>query len=147
MTKPPIFVVSGSRVTPTWKEFVGDVLDRYADIHGLPETLAHGNAHGIDALANAWAKKNGVTPLPFNADWDTHEKAAGPLRNSAMIAWASEQYDAGRCVLFIAFPGKKGTNDCLRKAKRAGLTIRHWTISSSGVFSEHGTPATRERAP
>ena len=54
----------------------------------------------------------------YVADWATHGKKAGPLRNQRMI-------DEGHPDLVIAFPGGKGTDDMTRRALAAGVaTIR-----------------------
>ena len=143
MTTPTIFVVTGSRDGGNWREFVDSVLDRYFDAFGMPDTLAHGDARGVDTLAKEWAERKGITPTPFPADWDTHGTAAGPIRNSEMVNWAVAQRDHQRKVVFIAFPGSKGTADCLRKAKRAGLMIREWRFKN-GEAIEVGTPPRKQ---
>lgn len=64
--------------------------------------MIHGNARGADTLAGNWAKKNKIekiTAVP--ADWNTHGKRAGYLRNIAMADLGPE------CC--IAFPGGRGT--------------------------------------
>ena len=53
----------------------------------------------------------------YRADWDTHGKAAGPLRNQAMIDDAD---------MLVAFPGhgaSRGTRDCILRAKFKGLPV------------------------
>lgn len=78
--------------------------------------LAHGCAPGADTLADQWAKANGVTIDPYPADWSKHGKAAGPIRNSKMLASVCPD-------LVIAFPGNRGTADMVGKAKSAGVPI------------------------
>jgi len=77
--------------------------------------LVHGGAPGADTLAGEWAKERGVWVQVFEADWDRHGKAAGPMRNQAML-------DAG-CGGVIAFPGGSGTADMCRRAERAGVKV------------------------
>ncbi len=48
------------------------------------------------------------------ADWRTHGRAAGPLRNQEMI----DEADA-----LAAFNGGRGTADCVRRAKAKGIPI------------------------
>lgn len=43
-----------------------------------------GEARGVDALGKAWALDHGIPVLSYPADWKTHGKAAGPIRNEAM---------------------------------------------------------------
>jgi hypothetical protein len=91
-----------------------------AAMRGLTfEVLIHGGATGADALAADWAKARGVKPLPFpisKADWDRYGKGAGPRRNEKMLR-------EGAPTLVIAFPGKDGTADMVRRAKAAGLRV------------------------
>jgi hypothetical protein len=81
--------------------------------------LVHGAASGADTLcAHTWADWGGTTE-PHPADWTTHGKAAGPLRNQEMV-------DSGLDLL-IAFPGGRGTADMTRRAEKAGVPVRRVT--------------------
>jgi hypothetical protein len=77
--------------------------------------ILHGGARGADRIAADWAESNGIEAQEFEADWETHGKAAGPMRNQAMA-------DAGAdgCV---AFPGGRGTSDMVARAKAAGIPV------------------------
>lgn len=79
--------------------------------------LLQGGATGADFHAANWALDRNVNVRTFPADWETQGAKAGPLRNQAMV---DERPD-----LVVAFPGGKGTSDCKRRAKAAG--IRVWT--------------------
>lgn len=74
--------------------------------------LRHGCAPGADGLADEWARMRGVKVAIHRADWSQGRKA-GPIRNQAMV-------DAGADLL-VAFPGDRGTADCTRRAKAAGI--------------------------
>ena len=50
----------------------------------------------------------------FRANWDKHGKAAGPIRNGEMLHEAD---------FLIAFPGGKGTENCVKQAKEMGITV------------------------
>lgn len=50
------------------------------------------------------------------ADWQTHGKAAGPIRNGAMLAKHAPDG-------VVAFPGHNGTADCVRQAEAAGIKV------------------------
>jgi len=84
--------------------------------------LIQGGAKGADKLADEWAAcENGysVERLQFDAKWDEHGKAAGPIRNGRML-------DEGRPDLVIAFVDKplaesKGTAHMVRIAREAGV--------------------------
>lgn len=76
--------------------------------------VVSGCARGADSEGEAWAASRGVPVKRFPADWQTHGRAAGMLRNAQMAAYA----DA-----LAIFPGGKGTQDMHRKALDAGLTV------------------------
>lgn len=81
--------------------------------------VIHGAATGADHEAMIWAQMMAtvrkVTHAPFVADWRTG-KSAGPIRNRRMI-------EEGKPDLVIGFPGGKGTANCLRQARAAGLEV------------------------
>lgn len=43
-----------------------------------------GGARGADTLGERWAKDHGVPTVLMPADWATHGKKAGPIRNTEM---------------------------------------------------------------
>ena len=89
-----------------------------SDIHrtrGPFTTLIHGGAPGADALAASWALANGLSILSFVADWKTHGRAAGPIRNQQMIEETPD--------LVIAFRGGAGTADMVRRARDVGIKL------------------------
>jgi hypothetical protein len=75
-----------------------------------------GGAPGADTLAEEWADVFGIRKRVFLADWETHGRAAGPIRNQRML-------DDGKPDLVIAFPGGVGTNDMIRRAQKAGVSV------------------------
>lgn len=77
--------------------------------------IIHGNAKGADELADEWAAGK-VETLTFTPLWKEHGNAAGPLRNQKML-------EEGKPDLVVAFPGKRGTADMVRRAKRAGIPL------------------------
>lgn len=83
-----------------------------------PLVIIEGGARGADALARQWALDRGVKFLEFPADWQHHGKKAGPIRNAMML-------EEGKPDMVIAFAGGRGTDDMLRKARKANLpTVR-----------------------
>ena len=80
--------------------------------------VIHGAAKGADLMAEAWAKKRQLNYMGFPAKWDKHKKAAAPLRNAEMLA--ATKPDAA-----VAFKGKTGTPDMVRKLRKAGVPV--WT--------------------
>ena len=79
--------------------------------------LIHGAARGADSLAAAWAKGRGIPAPAFPADWRKDGRAAGFLRNAAMLR-------DGRPDLVVAFPGGKGTAHMVKLARAAGVPVR-----------------------
>ena len=77
--------------------------------------MIHGDASGADRLAGEWAKERCIEVLARPAEWKKHGRAAGPIRNQAMLAEKPQ--------LVVAFPGGKGTADMVAKAKKAGLEV------------------------
>ena len=91
-------------------------------------TVIHGGARGVDAIADAIARGYLMLPperiIVCPADWETHGKAAGPIRNEQMLV--EHQPD-----LVLAFPStlhpSRGTNDMVLRAKRHGVrTVVTW---------------------
>jgi predicted Rossmann-fold nucleotide-binding protein len=78
--------------------------------------IVEGGAPGADTHARIWAQANGVDVRTFYADWGTHGRRAGPLRNARML-------EEGRPDGVVAFPGGRGTADMIRQAMTAGLKV------------------------
>ena len=89
------------------------VLDGIHRADGIDAVIT-GMARGADMLAHDWAVSQGIVVNPFPADWETHSRAAGPIRNQQMI-------DQGKPDLVVAFPGGSGTADMVRRAATAGI--------------------------
>lgn len=81
-------------------------------------TIIHGDARGADRIAKAWAIRMRLPYESCPADWDTHKKAAGPIRNQQML-------DTGIDAV-VAFPGGNGTADMCSRAEAAGVPV--WRI-------------------
>lgn len=93
----------------------------------LDESLAHindriiiveGGAKGADALAKQYAIERHYEFIEFPADWDKYGKAAGVIRNDEMVNFIKDK----SCKALFFWDGQsRGTGDCLRRAKRAGI--------------------------
>lgn len=76
---------------------------------------------GADRYLYLWAEANTdyhgrdtvPPPIIFEAKWDKHGRAAGPLRNANMITAGAD------LVVGFLHPECRGTVDCLDKARRA----------------------------
>lgn len=96
----------------TWLWSVMDGLHAQSPIS---EVIA-GGAKGADTLGAEWAADRGIPCRVVMADWNTHGRAAGPIRNQRML-------DEGRPELVVAFPGGRGTADMVRRAREAGVAV------------------------
>jgi hypothetical protein len=99
--------VCGGR-TYSAREFMWRRLDRIHAWRGVTHVI-HGAAPGADTLAKEWAAARGIAVTGWPADWPKHGKAAGPIRNRAML------YE-GKPDICAAFPGGRGTRDMLEQA-------------------------------
>ncbi|MEM1344814.1 MAG: SLOG family protein [Pseudomonadota bacterium] len=97
----------------------------YRDVHVVraviealaPRLVITGDATGADACAAKMAELLGIETIICDADWETHGRAAGPIRNAEML-------EKHRPDLVIAFPGGRGTADMMAKAGKAGVRVR-----------------------
>lgn len=101
-------------------EFLASKLDQVADYFGA-FILIHGDARGADTLAKEWAEYGGLDVESYPADWSTHGRAAGPIRNQQMLASGVDYV--------IAFPGGRGTAHMVQIAKAAGVVV--WDLRDS----------------
>lgn len=95
--------------------FLYSILDSYL-FGDLFLTLIHGGAPGADRLAGEWARSRGCKVEIFPAHWSEQGRAAGVIRNQRMLA-------EGKPDLVLAFPGGRGTEDMMRRARRAGVPL------------------------
>ncbi len=82
-----------------------------------PTLVIVGGAGGADRLAAHWAWLHKAETWIYDADWNAHGKAAGPIRNQRMLD-ENPGIDA-----VVAFPGGSGTADMVRRARAAGVRV------------------------
>lgn len=104
-------IVCGGREFDDWP-LMNETLSNALD---LDDIIVQGGAKGADFLARAWGKMNGLPVEEYPADWNTHGKAAGAIRNQQMLDT--------KPVAVIAFPGGSGTRDMVTRAKAAGVVV------------------------
>lgn len=97
------------------REQLYDTLDSYP----TPAAIIEGGAQGADRFAREWATERGIQVETFPADWKTHGKSAGPIRNQQMLK-------EGRPDLVVAFAGGKGTQHMMTIARNAGVKVDRW---------------------
>lgn len=108
-------LVCGSR---DWEDraTIKDALDGLALKYG-PLHVIHGDCRGPDQVAARRAEFLGFTVTAFPADWETHGKAAGPIRNLQML---DEKPDG---VLAFQRNGSRGTQHTIDEARRRGIPV------------------------
>ena len=105
-------------------EALSDLFERYIDHSEF--VLVHGGARGADTLASLWAshlKKYGVREEAHHADWGLHGRAAGPIRNKAMVDKGADLVVA----FYKAGSGNVGTKNCVAQAVLAGIPVEEYT--------------------
>lgn len=117
------------------RDKVFEVLDYINQNRSKITLLIHGAAKGADALGREWAKDRGVEDDPYPALWTwleapnavikqradgtSYNANAGPDRNAKMLA-------VGKPDAVVAFPGGRGTNDMIERARLNG--VRVWEV-------------------
>jgi hypothetical protein len=101
------------------------------DMEPPVRVVIQGGARGADYLGRTWAALRRLSVETYPAMWGRDGKAAGPIRNQAMLV-------NGRPDLVVAFPGGRGTADMVRRAKAAGIPILEITASA------HLSPSVQE---
>lgn len=109
------WLICGGRDFSDERMFV-TIMEHLTRTRGCPAKVVHGAASGADSMADAWAKRFAIEVVAVHADWDTHGKSAGPIRNENMMMDHKPK-------LVIAFPGGAGTADMVKRAKRRGALV------------------------
>jgi len=122
----PRIIIAGSRKIKDY-EYIASILDEYLDGMYKPILLT-GMATGPDRYGYRYAKRNKYDVEEYPADWNTHGKSAGYIRNAEM---------AKKATNLIAFwDGKsKGTKHMIDIAKKNKLKvkiIKYSTTSKKG---------------
>ncbi len=108
-------LVTGSRTwtdRATIKKVLSELPPQCTIIHGGCET-------GADRIADEVAKELGLRTEVHPARWDEEGRGAGPLRNQRMV-----DEGADFCLAFRQPGPSRGTDDCVRRAKAAGIEVR-----------------------
>lgn len=107
-------LITGSR---TWEDHAAIVAE-LARLQSADVVIHGGCPTGADAITHEHAMDLGLPVEVYRADWKTHGRAAGPIRNREMVATKPD--------LVIAFVTgeSRGTKDCIRAAEAAGLPVR-----------------------
>lgn len=103
-------VISGSR-TITDEKWIERILCGQL---GSGDLVVTGGCRGVDKIAHDWARRMFCKTKVMPADWDTHGKAAGPIRNAQMMEDAD--------LLLAFWDGKsRGTRNAIDEARKRGV--------------------------
>lgn len=82
-------------------------------------TVVHGAARGADRLAESAARELGMRTEAHPAAWRQYGRAAGAIRNYAMVGLGAD--------VCLAFPlgTSPGTRDCMYRCEVAGIPVRN----------------------
>lgn len=85
--------------------------------------IISGDAKGVDTLARKFAEKHRLEMIEFPADWETHGKQAGYLRNTTIVENAD---------MIFAFPKgvSNGTRDSILKARKMNKILYVYEITN-----------------
>ncbi|MDH3354180.1 MAG: DUF2493 domain-containing protein [Chromatiales bacterium] len=80
------------------------------------DEVVSGACRGVDVMGEEWAHSHGIEVKQLHADWVTHGRMAGELRNREMAEYADG--------LILLWDGHSPGASCmLREANRAGIKI------------------------
>ncbi|WP_352812796.1 DUF2493 domain-containing protein [Mesorhizobium sp. M0387] len=106
------------------RKFLFQALDRLHQERAI-SIVIHGDADGADRLSGTLAESRQIPVRAFPADWETHRRAAGPIRNKQML-------DEGTPDLVVAFPGGRGTANMVLQSRSAGVSVMEVDASHAG---------------
>lgn len=101
-----------------WSD-MGSILLR---MRSLPKDtiIINGACRGADNISTRIAKYLGLEVIEYPADWATHGKAAGPIRNRQMLKENPDEVWAFHSDI----EHSKGTKDMVTAAQKAGVLVR-----------------------
>lgn len=87
--------------------------------------VVSGCATGVDRLGERWAAENDVAVMRFPADWKTHGKAAGAIRNRRMAEY-------GAALIAVHDGSSRGTQNMIDTASSWGLNSMAFVYPGPG---------------
>lgn len=111
-------IVAGGRDFNRYRSVADEIMElAHNELAYKNVSIVSGMARGADRMAYQFAKQNNVLVYVFPADWDTHGKAAGHIRNREMAEFADG--------LLAFWDGKsRGTKNMIETMKRMGKPVR-----------------------
>ena len=104
-------------------------MDNFCKENKISEIVS-GAAKGADAMGEKYAEENGIPVKLFPADWDTHKRAAGPIRNAQMADYAD-------CLIAIWDGSSRGTKNMIdnmhKRKKPVYVMMFNIEVTAHGV--------------
>lgn len=114
-------IIAGSRTATKYS----NLLKVLEGVSWKPTVVLSGTARGADRLGEQWAEKNGIEIERYPADWETHGKRAGFIRNAEMVKNAE--------ALIALWDGEsRGTKHIIDLATKHGLFVHVWRSGLNG---------------
>jgi len=108
-------LIAGSRDITDYQILLDTVKKVPSFFDGVTNIIS-GKARGADALGERYANRNDLPLLQYPANWDTHGKAAGYIRNKQMVEVAD------RCL--VLWDGSsKGSLHTINLALNKGIPL------------------------
>lgn len=105
------------------------VRDAYIKSNLEATEIVSGGARGVDSLGEALASQLGIPTKIFPADWNTHGKKAGAIRNAQMAKYAD--------ALIAIWDGEsKGTGNMISQARSKGLKVFVYLVGEKYAINE-----------
>ena len=111
--------ISGSR-SITDAPFIYKTLDYYLSqlLLKYKVVLVHGNAKGVDYIANDWAISKGLEVIIFEPEYDLYHAKRAPLERNTEIVNESDY------LIAIQHNSSSGTQDSINKALKKGIPTK-----------------------
>ena len=109
------WLICGGRDFTDQQMFDG-AMGQLIELRGCPSRIVEGGSKGADKMGFYWATRMAIPVTEIYADWETHGKAAGPIRNQKML-------DEQKPTVLVAFPGGSGTADMVARSRKAGIDV------------------------
>lgn len=111
-------LITGSR---DWSD--SDLIRSVLQRHVGNVTLIHGACRGADLLCESVARELGFKIISMPVQWGKHGRAAGPIRNRAMVDLAlAKEGDLIMYAFHDNIASSAGTKDCVNYARSKGIT-------------------------
>lgn len=103
-----------------WDKFAHWKLSEFHHANPVSEVI-EGGAKGADRIGRQWAESKNIPVRTFHADWDTHGRGAGHIRNAEMLKFGQPDF-------VFAFDGGRGTDNMVSISEKAKTKVHRFTI-------------------